>query len=243
MVRIDDVYQKVLATANKEQRGYITPQEFNLFADQAQMEIFKQYFYDLNQYKRRPSSNDTEDQDPVEIIQEKLVDFKKELPISKKQELSAIKDLYRIEVVFAKPSQTSTNNNRQNVILQEISKKDVISVLNGPPLLRATEKRQYYHLTNGEINIIDSTSSWSNSLWYLSYIRKPEKPNWTYVVHNHSALYNSNDESLGNFDLHTSEENNLVIKILQLAGINMKDYNLAQSLSQKEISNIQQEKA
>ena len=36
-VSVDRVYQKVLALANKEQRGYITPQEFNLFADHAQM--------------------------------------------------------------------------------------------------------------------------------------------------------------------------------------------------------------
>ena len=46
-ISVDRVYQKVLALANKEQRGYITPQEFNLFADHAQMEIFEQYFYDL----------------------------------------------------------------------------------------------------------------------------------------------------------------------------------------------------
>ena len=52
MVDIDTVYQKVLAFANKEQRGYITPQEFNLYADQAQKEIFEQYFYDLEQYNR-----------------------------------------------------------------------------------------------------------------------------------------------------------------------------------------------
>ena len=51
-VSINNVYQKVLAIANKEQRGYITPQEFNLFANQAQMEIFEQYFYDLNQFSR-----------------------------------------------------------------------------------------------------------------------------------------------------------------------------------------------
>jgi len=44
-INIDKVYQKVLAIANKEQRGYITPQEFNLFADQAQMNIFEQYFF------------------------------------------------------------------------------------------------------------------------------------------------------------------------------------------------------
>ena len=29
MVSIDTVYQRVLALANKEQRGYITPQYFN----------------------------------------------------------------------------------------------------------------------------------------------------------------------------------------------------------------------
>ena len=39
-VNVNNVYQKVLALANKEQRGYITPQEFNLFADQAQHRIF-----------------------------------------------------------------------------------------------------------------------------------------------------------------------------------------------------------
>ena len=40
MINIDTIYQKVLALANKEQRGYITPQEFNLLADKAQMEIY-----------------------------------------------------------------------------------------------------------------------------------------------------------------------------------------------------------
>ncbi len=52
MINIDTVYQRVLALANKEQRGYITPQEFNIFANQAQMDIFEQYFYDLNAFRK-----------------------------------------------------------------------------------------------------------------------------------------------------------------------------------------------
>ena len=48
MININTVYQKVLAIINKENRGYLTPQEFNLFANQAQIEIFEQYFFDLN---------------------------------------------------------------------------------------------------------------------------------------------------------------------------------------------------
>ena len=39
MVNINTVYQRVLTIANKEQRGYITPQEFNILANQAQMDI------------------------------------------------------------------------------------------------------------------------------------------------------------------------------------------------------------
>ena len=48
MVNVDTVYQTVQALANKEQRGYLTPQEFNLFAIQAQKDIFEQYLYDLD---------------------------------------------------------------------------------------------------------------------------------------------------------------------------------------------------
>ena len=73
-VSINNVYQKVLAIANKEQRGYITPQEFNLFANQAQMDIFEQYFYDLNQFSR-VSGNDTAHADSIALLNEKIDHF------------------------------------------------------------------------------------------------------------------------------------------------------------------------
>ncbi len=70
-IPIDRVYQKVLTFANKEQRGYITPQEFNLFAHQAQMEIFEQYFYDVNQWQRQ-HGNSLGYSDMLENLQEKI---------------------------------------------------------------------------------------------------------------------------------------------------------------------------
>jgi len=51
-ISVDTIYQRVLAIANKEQRGYITPQEFNLLANQAQMSIFQSYFFDKNTRER-----------------------------------------------------------------------------------------------------------------------------------------------------------------------------------------------
>ena len=74
MVNVDTVYQRVLAIANKEQRGYITPQEFNLFANQAQMDIFEQYFYDINQFGRLPG-NDTSYSDMLNYLEEKISIF------------------------------------------------------------------------------------------------------------------------------------------------------------------------
>ena len=58
-VNIDTVYQTVQALANKEQRGYLTPYEFNKLGTQVQLEIFESYFENLNQMLRQPS-NDTE---------------------------------------------------------------------------------------------------------------------------------------------------------------------------------------
>ena len=67
MINVDRIYQRVLTLANKEQRGYITPQEFNLFANQAQMDIFEQYFYDQDQFMKMPG-NDSTHGDMVDII-------------------------------------------------------------------------------------------------------------------------------------------------------------------------------
>ena len=82
-VNIDNVYQKVLVIANKEHRGYITPLEFNLLANQAQQDIFEQYFYDLNAFMRIPG-NDSTYADQVDLLKEKIDIFEK----------------YRVEVVI-----------------------------------------------------------------------------------------------------------------------------------------------
>ena len=64
-ISIDTVYQRVLALANKEQRGYITPQEFNLHANQAQLDIFEQYFYDLAAHTAVAKRGDQAQQSPT----------------------------------------------------------------------------------------------------------------------------------------------------------------------------------
>jgi hypothetical protein len=74
-VNVDIVYKTVLLILNKEQRGNLSPDEFNKVATQVQLEIFENYFDSLNQQIRRPD-NDTEYADRVKNIDQSISIFK-----------------------------------------------------------------------------------------------------------------------------------------------------------------------
>ena len=74
-VNVDIVYKTVLLILNKEQRGNLSPDEFNKVATQVQLEIFESYFETLNQQIRRPD-NDTEYADRVKNVDQDISVFK-----------------------------------------------------------------------------------------------------------------------------------------------------------------------
>ena len=230
-VSVDTVYQTVLALANKEQRGYITPQEFNLHAEQAQMGIFDQYFYDLNQFKRIPGNN-TKHSDMTDLIEEKISHFKQgPTNISNGTTLTALpgssgNTFYKLTNVF---------NVSYDKRAEEISCEDVYKTQYSP-LTKATKNRPVYYRKTGKIYLLPSAGQ-----FVVNWIRKPKHPKWTYIVVNEKPLHNPTTATQ-DFELHPSEQTDLVIKILQLSGVTIKDYNLTQVAAQEEIKNIQQEK-
>ena len=72
------------------------------------------------------------------------------------------------------------------------------------------------------------------------YIRKPKTPNWSYVAVNEKPFYNSSAST--DFELHSSEESELVYRILTFAGIAIKKPQLTQAASGLGAAQIQQEK-
>jgi hypothetical protein len=74
-INVNTVYQTVLLILNKEQRGYMTPVEFNKIGAQSQLEIFETYFDSLNQQLRVPQAN-TDYADRVVNLDEKISIFK-----------------------------------------------------------------------------------------------------------------------------------------------------------------------
>ena len=245
-ISIDRVYQKVLALANKEQRGYITPQEFNLFADHAQMDIFEQYFYDLEQRQRAPG-NELDYADMVTNLEEKISMFESHLSsvsFNSEGEVNIdIEDFYRlggVNVVYDGGSPKKV----EQIKLSELEKYQ------NSPLAVWTKIRPVYsrYSSASSSNIIKihpplSSANESNDSVAVNYIKKPKKPNWTYLISgSKNALYNPSATDHQDFELHPSEESNLVLKILQLAGISIKDFQLTGVVAREEMKGIQQEK-
>ena len=233
-VSIDTVYQRVLAIANKEQRGYISPQEFNLFANQAQMDIFEQYFYDINQFNRAPG-NDTEYSNMLDLLNEKIAVFQKymqDVTVTGARVGTIPSDVYRLGTVMYVGS-------TYPVEIDEVRHNEVLD-LEKSPLTRATLTRPYYiRLTKSTIELYPSTLASSSSV-RCNYVDKPIKASWAYTVVNGEALYNST--STVDFELHDSEETELVLKILELSGISIEDPQLYQLAAQEEGKRLLQEK-
>ena len=219
MVGIDKVYQRVLALANKEQGGYITPQDFNLFAEHAQLEIIDQYFYDLNQFSRLQANNN-EYADMTNFIEEKIGYLSKDGDIGTDGTIPS--DLYKLGVVY------TTNGG----VVEQVSVKEYVAV-NALHLTKPTDNNPIYYWQNGKV--ISNAGAVS-----CDYIKKPTSPKWGYVVIGEKPLYSSNTSY--NFVLHPSEEPQLVYRILLLAGISIQKPQLTQLAAGIQSANIQQEK-
>jgi len=237
-VNVDTVYQRVLALANKEQRGYITPQEFNLFANQAQMDIFEQYFYDINQFSRVPG-NETEYSDMVTLLEEKIAKFEKfkvSMSAVSGNQLTLPTDVYRLGTVFY------AVGGAYDVEVEKVGKKD-LEYMSRTALYAPVETRPVYTRKSDTLLKLfpaSPSTSYSVSNVTCNYVAKPTDVSWAYTEVNGTALFNS--ASAVDFELHASEEKNLVIKILALAGISIDDSGLYQIASQENAKEIQQEK-
>ena len=283
-ISINTVYQKVLALANKEQRGYINPQDFNLFADMAQMEIFEQYFYDLDQFSRTPS-NAQKYLDKVEYLKEKIKLFETYTPngrvevlnnagwiwlydhaptrfnfnIDTKRAGSDLHRLLRVGVNYAgsRYNVDATlvdrveNTLYDNSILgasNDNSKRTpqymlFESGLNSNRKASAPERSRILQIRPAPAKAVftDEGENVAADSIQIFYIRKPLKPNWAYSVVNDIPLYNSTNSQ--DFEIHGSDESELVYRILAFAGINLQKPGITQVAASLEAAKVQQEKS
>ena len=219
-ININTVYSKVLTISNKEQRGYITPQEFNLLASRAQNEIFENYFYKVKNAEQKPK-NQMDYADEVEMLEEKLHPFYVQTVVSQSADDSTLAlptaTHKLIDIVYL-------NGNK----LTQVNKSEITYIENNP-LTKATKLRSTFVRQSSGIVVIYPTPTVDTDFQVI-YYKKPITPSWGYVVVNEKALYNSNAST--DFELHASEEESLISRILILSGTTIKQPDLQQAGAQ-----------
>ena len=233
-VNVDTVYQTVQALANKEQRGYLTPQEFNLFANQAQSDIFEQYFYDLNAM-RLAKPQQREVGDSVTFLQHKIanvegVDYVNDYPLVGGTELPPTGHTGKI---FVGSSGGATIQTARLSTMEEINRLQASPwhLFNWSEALYFEDGYQRIQVWMGgalATNVFCEHITGSPGLVY-----------WGYIVVNEKAVHNPITSK--NFDLHVSEQADLVAKITKLAGISIENQELYQAGAAEEALNTQQE--
>ena len=241
-VSIDTVYQKVLGILNKEQRGYVTAQEFNLFANQAQLDLFEQYFYDINQFGRIPG-NSTEYSDMLNILNEKINVFETTAqPTRTGNFFDEPTDLYRLGTVVYKNTTTNTFGvaSTESIEAERINANEFLYI-NSSPLTKPKNVRPVFVSNTSGIRVYGGSEITAVNEVEFQYIKRPAKAQWAYQLVFDEPLYDAANSV--DFELHPSEEVELVVKILELSGLLIKDYNFYNAVNQEEIETIQQEKS
>ena len=224
-ISVDTVYQRVLALANKEQRGYITPQEFGLLAEQAQLLIFEQYFHDIDRYLKA-HGNSGEYSDKIDILHEKIAPFEQwKVAMSavsgNEATLPTSTAVHKLGTVFYAAGTF-------DVEVERVEKND-LHYLERTALAAPTDDRPVYvRKTEAIVKLFPSspTVAYTTSNVTCNYIAKPATPVWGYTVVNNQALYNAGSST--DFELQGSEEAELVYKILELAGVTLNKPGLTQ---------------
>lgn len=231
-INVNSVYRVVLSVLNKEQRGYLTPDQFNRLGKQAQLGLLDKSFYDYNRHltRRNIQGVNSEYGDIADRIEEKIDVLSKEASISL---TSGVYDTGNLSDTIYKIIQLTTNDRATEV---EQLKKSELTYMNASKLNAPTTSYPAYYLEGDNIKIFPTTITSAT----LDYIKKPADPSWAYTTGG-SGQYIYDSTSSVDFELHPSEETDLVIKILALAGVVLKDPTVIQVAQTEETANFNQE--
>jgi len=209
-MNVDVIYKTVLSIMNKEQRGYMTPDEFNKTASQAQLSIIDKTFYEYNDALTKMKSRMVGSgyADIVAKSREKLEHLYRSSQITFSGGSADLpKDSFKVEGIFSLDRMTK---------YEEVTKDKLNYLLSSP--LTAPDKSfpVFYRSASGSSVIVKpSGTSLDSSTVEVDYIKLPENPRWGYSINT-------------DFDSYTYDENTYVSSgfVLDQPEINEFDTNV-----------------
>lgn len=238
---INEVRNTVLSILAKDNRGYITPFEFNLFAKQAQLDVFERYIYLYSNAmaKQNARMHGEGYSDVPKRLSEVIDTFYKVNPLTYENPyFEAPSDSYFVQKLVY-------NNTKE---IEKLSHQKALFLLAS----NLTAPTVTYPVYTMEDNYDGVTATKNNFTVYPTsitsnvsahYIRYPQDPKWTYVAlgaADSDPLFNPSASDYQDFELPLSDFSDLVVKILQYAGVSIREEDIVSVAKAEELQEIQQ---
>jgi len=217
---INSVRNTVLAIINKNNYGYISPADFNLFAKQAQLDLFDEYFANYNQQINEENArvSGTGYADIKKSYEEVIDTFSVTATLTQSSGniYTLPSDYYIINKVLCSSGVTFKGQ-------AERVSQSKITLLNNSLLTAPSVNFPAYTQQANLITIFPSTFNGANDI-EAQYIRYPLDPKWTFsVISTGDPIFDQSQADYQDFELPRDDANNLVAKILQYAGIEIRE--------------------
>tara|TARA_B110000503_G_scaffold49425_1_gene80312 strand:- start:10635 stop:11333 length:699 start_codon:yes stop_codon:yes gene_type:complete len=215
---INSVRNTVLAVANKQNFGYISPSDFNLYAKQAQLEIFEEYFYRYAQWLAKQNSrlSGSDYADIAQNLEETIDKFSKVSPLTF---VSGDDFLFPPDGYYIN---TLRYNGKE---ADRVSNGKILSLLSSN-LTTPTLAYPAYTLNQQDVTVYPTATGATRSI-VAQYIRYPLDPKWTYIsLAQGEPIFNQSAVDYQDFELPLSDEPEIISKILKYVGISLRETEL-----------------
>jgi len=224
MVSIDNVYKTVLTLANSDIRGNVTPSEFRLLLNDVVNEIYGEYIQEVNRILNRENRGLIHGglENLPDRIREKIQYFSKDAALVINAGIYPLpSDIRFIDTILYqdKIEVESCKSSREFRL--------VIKYIHTNP----TSNYPIYLQQGNSVKIAPDTIIDEIS---ISYLRNPLMANWTYNVIGGAELFNPSANDFQDIDLHPSEENNVIVRVLLRFGVNLKENEIQQAVNAKD---------
>jgi len=241
---IDEIYRLVQTFANKEQRGFITPSDFNLLAKQAELELINKRIEVLQEKSQaKKISGIREESLTPEVAEQDLAYFL--ITTQYKARLVAItsgyseseiiidKNTLLIKEIFILPDESLGINS--HIPLELVSSENINKILRSS-LVKPSIDFPVGLMSGGtdskELKIKIFPDNIENVIVH-GYMYPKRSPNWSYVTVAGKPVH---DPSTSNqFNLPSRTHGEIVIKILEYLGVNLREAQLVQYAQANEI--------
>lgn len=244
---INEVRNSVMFILNKDNRGYITPMEFNAYARQAQLDIFQKYMYEysnaiIKQNARYHGEGYSNISKRVSEIIDRFSEYKTldynaisgtlQLPVG-------APDYYYIEKIIYN-NNVEVDRSDHSKILNLLNSNLTAPTASYPAYIVTSDLGYITVYPNSLMNpILPAVSNATNI--QIRYIRYPYDPVWTYsTISVGEPVYDPTNAMHQDFEIPQEEFANLVTKILQYAGLSIREAEVVQDAKAEELQSAQQ---